>query len=384
MFALAGQRSGPRKGRTAVLDILGIDPEAEKTYESLMALGTATLSEVAALTGLPTTRTVAAVEALQDLGIVRQTGGSPPLYTAIDPGIALEVLLLHREEQVKQARARTMELSERFHRATAAHEPTRLVEIITGRQAVVERIDQIARSAHHEVRCFDTPPYAEDAIAANHSEHELVSRGGTVRVIYDRSAVEQPGRLAHLEAGVAWGEMARCLPQLPMKLLLIDDRIGAVPLQSSPSAIESTILVHPSGLLEGLSALFEALWQIALPLDIASTTRRRTPPAHPSHDERRILSLLTAGLSDEAAARQLNMSDRTYQRRIRGLMETLNVQTRFQLARQAIRRGWLADERADSQGERRASHPPTGVAALTAVTDRRPDSTTPHIASIRP
>jgi hypothetical protein len=65
-------------------------------------------------------------------------------------------------------------------------------------------------------------------------------------------------------------------------------------------------------------------------------------------------------------------------------METLNVQTRFQLARQAIRRGWLPDERTDSHGERRAQHPPTGVSALTAVTDRRPDSTTPHIASIRP
>jgi DNA-binding CsgD family transcriptional regulator len=160
--------------------------------------------------------------------------------------------------------------------------------------------------------------------------------------------------------------------------------VPPVPLQSSPSAIESTILVHPSGLLEGLSALFEALWQIALPLDIATKARGRTPPAHPSHDERRILSMLTAGLSDEAAARQLNMSDRTYQRRVRGLMETLDVQTRFQLARQAIRRGWLPSDRADSQDERREQHPSSGVATLTAVTNHRPDSTTPHIASIRP
>ena len=108
-----------RKGRTTVLDIVGIDPEAEQTYEALMALGTATLDELAARVGLPAAHVLASVHILQDRGVVRLTGGSPPLYTAVDPGIALEVLLLHREEQVKQARVRTSELSDRFHRAAA-------------------------------------------------------------------------------------------------------------------------------------------------------------------------------------------------------------------------------------------------------------------------
>lgn len=353
-----------------MLDIVGIGPEAESIYESLLTRGRATLEQVALDAGLPVSRARIALQTLQDRRVVRRTAGSPVQYAAVDPGIALEVLLIHREEEVKLARARAIELAERFDRAAAGRDPTKLVEIITGRQAVLERIDQLQSSARHEIRCFDTPPYAGTAVAANRSEQELLERGGKARVIYDRAAIEQAGRLADLEEGVRWGEQARALPALPMKLLLVDDRVAAVPLQSSPTAIESTILVHPSGLLEGLSALFESLWVVALPLDLDGLLDG-SPPARPSRDERRILSLLTAGLPDEAVARQLKMSDRTYQRRIHDLMERLHVQTRFQLARQAIRRGWLEHNNDADTDDVAGSHPhhPTRISGLVSPGD---------------
>jgi DNA-binding CsgD family transcriptional regulator len=347
-----------------MLDIVGIGPEAENVYESLLTRGRATLEQVAVDTGLPVSRARIALQTLQDRRVVRRTAGSPVQYDAVDPGIALEVLLIHREEEVKLARARAIELAERFDRSAAGRDPTKLVEIITGRQAVLERIEQLQGSARHEIRCFDTPPYAATAVAANRSEQEFLERGGKARVIYDRAAIELPGRLADLEEGDGWGEQARVLPELPMKLLLVDDRVAAVPLQASPTAIESTVLVHPSGLLEGLSALFESLWQVALPLDVGGV-RAGSPPGRPSREERRILSLLTAGLSDEAVARQLGVSDRTYQRRIHDLMGRLRVQTRFQLARQAIRRGWLEHYDSDTQDATGINiHHPTRIAGL--------------------
>jgi DNA-binding NarL/FixJ family response regulator len=54
--------------------------------------------------------------------------------------------------------------------------------------------------------------------------------------------------------------------------------------------------------------------------------------------------LLTAGIPDDVIARELGLSERTYQRRVRGMMERLQVQTRFQLARQAALRGWFDDD----------------------------------------
>lgn len=68
----------------------------------------------------------------------------------------------------------------------------------------------------------------------------------------------------------------------------------------------------------------------------------------------------------------------THQRRIRGLMESLNVQTRFQLARQAIRRGWLTDDRVNGHGERRAQNSANGDASLRPV--ERARSGSPKVA----
>lgn len=354
-----------------MLDVVGLSADAESIYEALLSREQATATDLAAATGLPDERVRIALRALENHGVVGRASASSEHYVAVDPGIALDVLLLEREEQLKRARMRVHELTERFHQAGAGRDPAKLVEIITGRQTLIQRVDQIQRSARREIRCFDTPPYAGNAIVANNAELDLLDRGGIARVIYDRAAVELSGRLADLEEGVGWGEQARVLPRLPMKLLLIDDRIGVVPLQASPSAIESTILVYPSGLLEGLSALFETLWQLALPLELVSATSARSgaaPDDQPSPGERRILSMLTAGLPDESIARQLGISDRTYQRRIHDLMLRLHVQTRFQLARQAIRRGWLSDDEEEPSTEEDAD--PRRSAGLVGVAGR--------------
>ena len=175
-----------------------------------------------------------------------------------------------------------------------------------------------------------------------------------LRAIHERAVLQAPGYLASLKQGVAAGEQARVLPWLPMKLFLVDDRLGILPLQAAPTAIESSVVVHQSALLEALTALFETLWHLSLPPELAATNLSLLD--NPSAEERLILASLTAGLPDEAIARQLGLSDRTYQRRIHDLMERLHAQTRFQLARQAARRGWLDADKAAPRKSPAASH----------------------------
>lgn len=54
-----------------------------------------------------------------------------------------------------------------------------------------------------------------------------------------------------------------------------------------------------------------------------------------------ILSLLSAGRTDAAIARQSGISQRTVERRVRALMNQLGAATRFQAGVQAARRGWI-------------------------------------------
>jgi DNA-binding NarL/FixJ family response regulator len=61
----------------------------------------------------------------------------------------------------------------------------------------------------------------------------------------------------------------------------------------------------------------------------------------PDGDTRNLLTLLAAGLTDDAIARSLGWSSRTTQRRLQRLMITLGASTRFQAALLATRRGWV-------------------------------------------
>jgi DNA-binding NarL/FixJ family response regulator len=54
-----------------------------------------------------------------------------------------------------------------------------------------------------------------------------------------------------------------------------------------------------------------------------------------------VLSLLLAGLTDQAVANQLHVSLRTIQRRVQHLMGLARVETRMQLGWKACRLGWV-------------------------------------------
>ncbi len=59
--------------------------------------------------------------------------------------------------------------------------------------------------------------------------------------------------------------------------------------------------------------------------------------------ERQLLTLLTAGYTDESAAVRLGISVRTVRRLVSGIMNRLGARSRFQAGVKAADRGWLLD-----------------------------------------
>jgi DNA-binding CsgD family transcriptional regulator len=332
-----------------VFAMIGISEEAEQVYGELIGGSPVTVEDLVARTRLPEPVVCAELSALEANRLVQRLPGTPAAYLAVDPAIALDVLLLAHEHEVKRARVAAQDLAARYRLALGSRNPAELVEVVSGREAIVDRLTFIYRAARSEIRGFDKPPYAAvpGVTPTTEFEFNLIDRGGTARVIYDRAAIEMPGRLADLEAGLAHGEQARVLPELPTKLIIIDDVIAILPLQSAPEDLESSVVVHESGLLRAISALFEALWQVAMPLrlpGLGSGSAGDDQPDGPTDEERRILVLMSAGMPDDVIARELGLSERTYQRRVQALLRRAHAQTRFQLARQAALRGWLPDE----------------------------------------
>jgi DNA-binding CsgD family transcriptional regulator len=184
---------------------------------------------------------------------------------------------------------------------------------------------------------FERPPYAVppdfDEMA---SELPVLERGVVLRVVYSAEALAVREKFATVRALVQRGELARTLPELPLKLLIVDGRAARVSLTSDAYATESVAIIRRSGLLDALIALFEVYWGSAHPIGAAGQA-----PPELTEDELRVLELLGAGFKDEAIARHLNTSMRTTGRRILRILELLRSSTRFQAGAQAARRGWL-------------------------------------------
>ena len=121
----------------------------------------------------------------------------------------------------------------------------------------------------------------------------------------------------------------------------IADRAAAIlPLTREPGTmVDSALVVHTSTLLDALIQLFELLWQRAVPMSAENAAGTSAA----ERQDQQLVTLLAAGLKDEAIARQFGVSLRTVHRRTGDLLDRIGARTRFQAGLQAARLGLLPD-----------------------------------------
>ncbi|WP_298324199.1 LuxR family transcriptional regulator [Haloactinopolyspora sp.] len=316
-----------------MLQELGISEFEEQVYRRLLGEPEMTVPALAAALSTSPRRVRAATSRLCTLGLATRTeaGG----YAPVSPDAAIDALIHQREAELDRVRAAKRELLDEFRTGHLKRQPSGLLEVVSGREAIHRRSVEARLGARYEVLSFDQPPYAApedyDEVA---NEHPVLARGVTYHVIYTPESLQLPGRVrAITELGRA-GEQARLLPSLPIKLHIYDRSLALVPLISDRHATESIVLIRESGLLDGLIALFEAHWRIAHPVTEAP---RESPLTDADRD---VLAMLSAGLTDQAMARQLQVSVRTVRRRIHRVLDLLDAATRYQAGVAAARRDW--------------------------------------------
>ncbi len=165
---------------------------------------------------------------------------------------------------------------------------------------------------------------------------EVLASGHTWHDIYDGEAVRDASLLHHLQQVGRAGARSRTLPRVPVKMVMVDDRRALVAI--SGSRRHHSLLIGRCGLLDDVAAVFDTLWSLATP--VSSGVGQAARPAV-SKECRDLLALLATGATDESIARQLGLSVRTVQRRMRRLEDLLGARTRFQAGLQAARRNLI-------------------------------------------
>lgn len=320
-----------------VLAAVGVEEDEEQAYRLILQRGAVAVRQVMEVTEWTQRRAKEVLAALESKGLVSRDPEKQRLFVAAPPLLAVEALILRRQRELEEARRAADDLQTMFQRAREADRPREHVEVVRGREAVGQRFVQLQQSAKAEVLGLIKPPYV-DPSGPNEVELEMLGRGVRFRAIYDTTALEEPGMLEETQVVIDAGEEARTMGDVPMKMALADHHMALIPLELEEPGT-GALIVHPSMLLEALRTLFDSLWERAVPI---GTERGAEAAAAPDDREREIISLLAAGLKDQAIARALGLSHRTVQRRIGAILQDLGAQTRFQGGIQARDRGWVS------------------------------------------
>ncbi|WP_144127742.1 helix-turn-helix transcriptional regulator [Catellatospora sichuanensis] len=327
-----------------MLDALGLDPDDEHVYRALLGQPDATAMLLSDLLAVPRPDVDKALSRLVDWGLAVKS--SDEQFTAAPPAMALGALITQRRDRLRMAEQALVTFAEQHRAAMTGRSINDLIEVVTGVDAIRHRFLQVQQAARTQVRSFITAPFVAVPPEQNTAEPAAIGRGVQFRAVLDRAVLAEPGIVTDAIASLHSGVQLRVADRLPMKLVLADADLGLVPLTVSPTGEPGAVLLHRSGLLDALDALFETVWHTAYPLKLSSNagepdTVTESGPQGPTDLDREILTLLLAGLTDQTVATQLGLSPRTLHRRLRHLMDIAGVQTRMQLGGYATRQGWV-------------------------------------------
>ncbi|MEU4584687.1 LuxR C-terminal-related transcriptional regulator [Kitasatospora aureofaciens] len=206
------------------------------------------------------------------------------------------------------------------------------VERVEGADRVRARIDELAFFAHHELLSVQpNGPLSAAAIeGAREADERALRRGLVMRTIMRTDALDDTRTAEYLAELSARGARIRTMDGPLERMLIFDRRTALLPIDPRESS-RGALIVHQPGMISSLITLFERFWTAAEDLG----------QEHLTETERQVLKTMVRVEKDEAGARELGISVRTYRGHVANLLRRLNATHRAQGVLAARDRGWL-------------------------------------------
>ena len=327
-----------------MLDVLGLREDEELAYRHLVGVASCTVADLADAVGVDALDAAGALASLEGKGLVARASSDREKYVASPPAVALGALVVQRQEELRRAQVEMAELAGLYRGAVARRDVADVVDVVHGPEAIAQRFAQLQYSARG---CVETLVRRDAAVVTREENEEAeraaLARGVGFRVVLERPAFEDPGFYASAEDALGLGIELRVVGAVPLRMIIVDRELALVPMspRDDRDPVRDALLVHPSGLLDALLALFDFVWQGAARIVSSAGGATEASGDRLESLDTKILSLLLAGLTDASIGSQLGMSLRTVQRRVRQMMDRAQVDTRLQLGYEASRRNWI-------------------------------------------
>ncbi|ALO09495.1 Erythropoiesis-stimulating protein [Streptomyces venezuelae] len=327
-----------------------MDGVCENVYRAVLAHPQAEFEALRERLGLPEDELRAALDKLSELALVRPAFDHPHCFRAVDPEVGIQAVIARQQERlaaeqqrIEQIRLAAAQLAADFT-AARPHKQIDGIERLDGIEEIRERISRLVRDVSTEVMTLAPGGAQSEASmeAAKPQDQALLERGVRMRTLYLDSVRNSPATVAYANWLAELSGEVRTTPSLPIRLMVLDRRVAIVPTDEENSRAGALVL-SGSGTVTALCALFDTIWDNALPLGGAAS-REREDERGLSPQESEALRLLGQGLTDDAVAKRLGVSPRTARRIAADLMEKLGARSRFQAGSRAVAKGWLTGE----------------------------------------
>lgn len=214
-------------------------------------------------------------------------------------------------------------------------------EVGVRRVSDVEELSEILTTAVHAAGegCSMLPagPYPIEVMRSSWDmDIASIQRGTTLRCLYQADTTRTPEILRYLGDFALAGAQVRVTRRITHRTIIVDR--GLVLVAVEPDTLQQPYLVIREPVLVLVRSFFEqfaTIWRDAHSVGVGPEDSLEETLV------REILEALKTGVTDEVAARQLNVSARTVRRRVAAVMDLLGASSRFEAGVKAAQTGWV-------------------------------------------
>jgi DNA-binding CsgD family transcriptional regulator/sugar-specific transcriptional regulator TrmB len=325
---------------------LGFSAVGETVYRALLREPGLPDAQLATAVGLDEPTVLAAVDELVELGVIKD---APDGRVVGDPAAGIGQLIEHcedelmrRHRQVADTRSVVGELMSLHRRVEEDPRDSLAIERLDDLPAIRERLEELSFFTRSSVYAVQPggPQSSASLDASRPLDQRAIRRRIEMRLIHEATVLDDELNRAYLRELVMGGAKVRVTRQHIDRMLIMDEQVAVVPVDPGDSKRGALIVRHP-GLLAGFIDLFHRLWQDADELPWISDGAEPVTSPTVSEQDRRVLTLLASGCTDETSAREVGVSVRHLRRTISRLIAELGANSRFEAGVEAARRGWL-------------------------------------------
>lgn len=214
-----------------------------------------------------------------------------------------------------------------------------LVQKVVDLNALQGRLVEIARRTRRELLSLHAgePPSEESFTSAMRSDRELLDRGVRLRIVYPVDFWHIPRVREYTAQMQCHGAQFHFADAVPYRLIVSDGIRAVVPIVRGARS-EGALITGEPALVNGLRHLARGIFRSGRDLKEVDPV---APSGRPSDLELAVIRAMSLGLTDEAAAKRLSVSERTFRRHVSQVLVRLGATSRFQAGIRAVERGWL-------------------------------------------